>query len=83
MGENDGQVNVDNLHSLIENFRTEQLVMSSSMLNESTQLGLPRKLAVAEVEEAEERSAKGKYAFCLFVFLMQVSYLHMYNVQFI
>ena len=50
---------VDSLDSLMGNFRTQQVFMSSSMLNESRKLGLPKKLAVAEVEEAEERSAKG------------------------
>ena len=50
---------VDSLDSLMGNFRTQQVFVSSSMLNESRKLGLPKKLAVAEVEEAEERSAKG------------------------
>ena len=37
------------------------MMLSSTMLNESQNLGLAEKLAAAEVEEAEERTSTGKF----------------------
>ncbi|KAK3101541.1 hypothetical protein FSP39_004322 [Pinctada imbricata] len=49
---------VTSVDDLVGGFRVQQVSMSSTMLNVSRKLGLPEKIAKAEVEEAEQRSAK-------------------------
>ncbi|CAG2200097.1 unnamed protein product [Mytilus edulis] len=44
------------IDSLIDGFRRQQMVMSTTLINASQNLGLPGKLAEAEMEEAEERA---------------------------
>ncbi|CAC5408189.1 unnamed protein product [Mytilus coruscus] len=44
------------IDDLVEGFRRQQMVMSTTLINASQTLGLPGKLAEAEVEEAEERA---------------------------
>ncbi|XP_052065031.1 uncharacterized protein LOC127704847 [Mytilus californianus] len=46
------------MEELVDGFRRQQMVMSSTMINASQSLGLPDRLAEAEVEEAEERSTQ-------------------------
>ncbi|VDI70772.1 Hypothetical predicted protein [Mytilus galloprovincialis] len=46
------------MEELVDGFRRQQMVMSSTMINASQSLGLPDRLAEAEVEEAEERSSQ-------------------------
>ena len=54
---------VQSIEELVNGFRYQQMMLSSTMLNESQNLGLPEKLAAAEVEEAEERTSTGKFMF--------------------
>lgn len=49
------------MEELVDGFRRQQMVMSSTMINASQSLGLPDRLAEAEVEEAEERSSQGMF----------------------
>ncbi|XP_052092455.1 uncharacterized protein LOC127728916 [Mytilus californianus] len=44
------------IDSLVDGFRRQQMVMSTTLINASQNLGLPGKLAEAEMEEAEERA---------------------------
>ncbi|KAK3102394.1 hypothetical protein FSP39_011100 [Pinctada imbricata] len=46
------------MDDLVGGFRVQQMAMSSNMLNISRRLGLAEKVAEAEKEEAEERSAE-------------------------
>lgn len=47
------------IDDLVDGFRRQQMFMSTSLINASQNLGLPDKLAEAEVEEAEERAMLG------------------------
>ncbi|XP_076091692.1 perforin-like protein 1 [Mytilus galloprovincialis] len=44
------------IDDLVDGFRRQQMFMSTSLINASQNLGLPDRLAEAEVEEAEERA---------------------------
>ncbi|CAG2215344.1 unnamed protein product [Mytilus edulis] len=46
----------ESIDDLVDGFRRQQMFMSTSLINASQNLGLPDRLAEAEVEEAEERA---------------------------